>query len=324
MQPSHLRHLVCPACRAQLTFAGEQRVEADHIESGTLRCSRCDLIIPITRGIPRFVTSDNYASGFGLQWLKHARTQYDSETGMPITATRFAAETKWPREMAGELVLEAGSGSGRFTEVAAASGAMVVSFDYSAAVEANYASNGRLANVLIVQADLFKMPFRPGTFDRVYCLGVLQHTPDPALAFATLVRMLKSGGSLVADVYRKPRGIRRLTTTKYLIRPLSRRIPIGILYRLVARYVKATWPITRFLPKRITWKLLIADYRGVFDLPDHTLKEWAILDTFDMLSPAYDKPQDLKTVREWCTRAGLADWHVQYGYNGIEVRGRAL
>jgi ubiquinone/menaquinone biosynthesis C-methylase UbiE len=33
--------------------------------------------------------------------------------------------------------------------------------------------------VLIVQADVFAMPFRAGTFDRIFCFGMLQHTPDP-------------------------------------------------------------------------------------------------------------------------------------------------
>jgi SAM-dependent methyltransferase len=305
-----------------LTLTGEQYATPDRIESGSLDCPRCDRRYPIKRGIPRFVSADNYATGFGVQWLKHARTQYDSETGRPITATRFGAVTKWPRDMSGELVLEAGSGSGRFTEVISATGAMVVSFDYSMAVEANDASNGQRENVLIVQADIFQMPFRPGTFDRVCCLGVLQHTPDPARAFASLPPMLKPGGAVAVDVYRKPWGIRRLTSTKYLVRPLTRRIPPRKLYAWVERYVKALWPISRFLPKRLSWKLLIADYRGIYDLPSDTLREWAVLDTFDMLAPAYDAPQDLETVRQWCADAGLVECEAHYGYNGIEARGR--
>ena len=90
---------------------------------------------------------------------------------------RFFGETGWPRDMAGELILEVGSGSGRFNEQAARTGATVVSLDYSYAVDANNASNGARNNVLIVQADVFAMPFRPRSFDRVFCFGMLQHTP---------------------------------------------------------------------------------------------------------------------------------------------------
>jgi len=67
--------------------------------------------------------------------------------------------------------------------------------------------------------------------------------------------------------------------------------------------------------------LLVADYRGVYDLPEDILREWAILDTFDLLSPAYGQPQTLKTVREWFKEAGLCDVEANYGYNGIEGRG---
>jgi len=41
-----------------------------------------------------------------------------------------------------------------------------------------------------------------------------------------------------------------------------------------------------------------------------------------MLSPRYDLPQTLSTVRRWFAEAGLENVTVQYGYNGIEGRGR--
>jgi hypothetical protein len=34
-------------------------------------------------------------------------------------------------------------------------------------------------------------------------------------------------------------------------------------------------------------------------LNDKEIEEWMMLDTFDMFSPAYDKPQRLSTVRKW-------------------------
>ena len=91
---------------------------------------------------------------------------------------------------------------GPLTEQAASTGATVVSLDYSYAVDANYASNGSRDNVLIVQADVFAMPFRPQSFDRVFCFGMLQHTPSPSRAFAALPGALKAGGSLCADIYK--------------------------------------------------------------------------------------------------------------------------
>ena len=227
----HLRHLpllVCPRCQSDLTCDAATPGMGELID-GAVRCSGCGVEYPVVGGIARFVPRENYASGFGLEWLRHARTQYDSHCGLPLSQRRFATQTQWPRDLSGELVLEVGSGSGRFTEQAANTGATIVSFDYSYAVEANYASNGTRPNVLIVQADVFAMPFRPGTFDRVFCFGVLQHTPDPARAFAALPRMLRGGGALCADIY-KATLVRALLHTKYYVRPFTRRMNPDRLY----------------------------------------------------------------------------------------------
>ena len=47
------------------------------------------------------------------------------------------------------------------------------------------------------------MPFRDGFFDKTFCIGVLQHTPDVKKAFDSLVKKVRSNGILVIDVYKK-------------------------------------------------------------------------------------------------------------------------
>ena len=69
----------------------------------------------------------------------------------------------------------------------------------------------------------------------------------------------------------------------------------------------------------LNWRLLIADYSRELPTDDELLREWAYLDTFDMLSPRFDFPQTKETARRWCHEAGLADVEVSYGYNGIEI-----
>jgi SAM-dependent methyltransferase len=331
MHKHHLQYLVCPQCRGTLSLVrGDGPGET--IESGEIGCAACSRRYDILRGVPRFVPRDNYASGFGLEWSKHARTQFDSYSGAPVSENRFFNETKWPRRLPGELILEVGSGSGRFTEQAASTGATVASLDYSYAVDANYASNGHLANVLIVQADLYNMPFPQGAFDRLFCLGVIQHTPYPENAFLGLPSYLKPGGNLAVDIYKQSSGLRgamsRLVPSKYWVRPLSRRMDPEALYRRVKAYIDFMWPIARVIhciPKIgpwLNWRLVIADYRGVYPLEEEILKEWALLDTFDMLSPRYDYPQTMETVQRWFEKAGLQDVEIHFGYNGIEGRGR--
>jgi SAM-dependent methyltransferase len=326
MHRGHVELLACPACRGALALSATAEAE-DPVVTGELACRGCPAHYPIREGVPRFVPAENYAAGFGFQWNTHARTQYDSHNGTRISETRFFAQTRWPRRLVGQLVLEVGSGSGRFTEQAASTGATVVSVEFSSAVDANYSANGHLSNVLIVQADLYAMPVREASFDRVVCVGVLQHTPDVERSFRTLVRYLKPGGQLAVDVYRRPRGIRRLLNTKYWVRPLTRRIPPARLYRITTSYVRTMWPLARVLARipvvgrRLNWMLLIGDYQGVLPLPDSALREWAVLDTFDMLAPAYDAPQDRETLERWFVEAGMERIDVHAGYNGIEGRG---
>jgi ubiquinone/menaquinone biosynthesis C-methylase UbiE len=228
--------------------------------------------------------------------------------------------------MVGDVILEAGSGSGRFTVQAASTGAMVVSFDYSNAVEANYRNNGHFDNVLIVQASIFEMPFRDNSFSRVFCIGVIQHTPDPWKAFQCLTKVLRSGGNIVIDAYRIRPWYEMIFLTKYWVRPITKKMPNDMLYRFCEKWVNFWWGITGIFVnltgrRMLSWFLLIADYRGVLPLPDELQREWSILDTFDMLSPAYDYPQTLASVRGWFEEEGYREVDVQYGYNGIEGRG---
>jgi SAM-dependent methyltransferase len=331
MREHHIVHLRCPLCKGLLQLCDEVKRDGDRVQEGTLRCTACGASFPIFRFVPRFVRADNYAASFGLEWTRHARTQYDINDGHALSEDRFFDETRWPRDLRGEIVIEPGSGSGRFTEQAALTGATVLSMDYSAAVDANYASNGGRDNVLIVQGDVYQMPFPEDYADRLFCFGVLQHTPDPRQAFLALPRHLKAGGNLVADIYVKSL-VKYVLGTKYWVRPLTTRVAPERLYDWIRRYVDLMWPISgrvrripRFGPS-LNWRLLIADYSRELAAgrggDDSALKEWAYLDTFDMLAPAHDHPQTMKTVRRWCEEANLVDVEVGPGYNGIEIRAR--
>lgn len=327
MYLEHLRLLACPACHGALHCARIDKDErGEKLIDASLACRACGRTFPVIAGVPRFVPRENYASGFGLEWTKHARTQYDSYSGLRVSEQRFFGQTHWPRSQRDECVLEVGSGSGRFTEQAANTGATVVSFDYSYAVDANYASNGARRNVLIVQADVFAMPFRSGTFDRLFCFGMLQHTPSPQRAFQALPRVLKGGGSLCADIY-KISLTRTFLQTKYWVRPFTRTMSPDRLYARVRAWVDFIWPVAaliRKLPKgyAINWRLLVADY-SFLGLEGEMLKEWSYLDTFDMLAPRYDRPATLGTFRQWAVDADLDEIEAEYVPHGVVLRARA-
>ncbi len=332
MRTCFLNLLVCPECRGPLRLVATPEPPGDRVREGRLGCGACGKDYPISGGIPRFVSAEHYAGNFGYEWNLHARTQYDRESGAGDSRKRFFSESRWPERMEGELLLEVGCGSGRFTEQAALTGATVVSMDLSSAVEANYRSNGGRDNVLIVQADLYSPPFPREGFDRVFCFGVLQHTPDVKKAFMTLVGFVRPGGYLAVDVYAKMPGVvpflLRLTSTFYRVRAFTRRMKPEKLYRWCSAYLNFMWPLAKRISRLgragefILRRLLIPPYFRAYDLPEDTLKEWMLLDMFDGLSPMYDSPQFLTTVRDWFEEAGLQDVEVVYGVNGINGRGR--
>jgi SAM-dependent methyltransferase len=277
--------------------------------------------------IPRFVPDDGYAESFGEQWNRYRRVQLDSATGKPLSRERLFGGTGWPERLDGERILEVGAGAGRFTEVLLEAGAEVWAVDASAAVDAARENLGRHQRLHLAQADLFDLPFERGVFDRVLCFGVLQHTPDPRRAFLTVCAHARAGGWIAADVYRSQPYVDRWSA-KTLWRPLTTRLPRAALRRMVEWYVPKWLPIdTRLarvpkLGRFLTAVVPCWNYTGLLELDREQLRAWAILDTFDALSPRYDEPQTLEAVRAWVEDAGLLDTDVAYGGNGIEVRGR--
>jgi SAM-dependent methyltransferase len=225
--------------------------------------------------------------------------------------------------MRGQMILEAGSGAGRFTEILLQTEATIFSFDYSSAVDANWANNGHYTNFNLFQADIFNIPVRQAAFDKVLCLGVLQHTPDPEKAFKSLAKYVRPGGELVIDVYSKR--LVSLLRWKYLLRPLAKRMNKEFLYRIVCFVVTLLLPLAiilrRALGKLGARLMPIVEYSSL-GLPYELNKEWALLDTFDMYSPQHDHPQSISSVERWFKETGFVDIIVRFGQNGVVAKGR--
>lgn len=294
----------------------DARRELDEVESGTLTCDSCARAYAITHFIPRFVPAENYASNFGFQWNRFRRTQLDSYTGVPISRERLLTSLGvTAAELEGKRVLDVGCGAGRFSEVALACGARLVALDYSTAVDAARANLAPHPRLDVVQGDIYKLPFQPGQFDFVYCLGVLQHTPDVASAFRALPPQLTEGGRLAVDAYPKLR--LNALWPKYWLRPVTKRIDARRLFTIVERVVPLLLPVSDVLSRvpvvgrKLRYAVPVVNHRPAFpQLSSQQVYEWAVLDTFDMFGPAYDQPQSADTLASWFREAGLDDVKV--------------
>lgn len=328
MRREHIEELVCPGGPHGLTLQRGAVEEQREIKTGELVCAVDGLTVPIRGFLPRFVPNSGYSENFGEQWNRFRRTQLDKFNGTTLSRERFYSGTGWsPEELKGARVLEAGCGAGRFTQVMLDAGAQVYSVDLSSAVDACLANNGPREQLCVAQADLCRIPFQRHSFDKVFCYGVLQHTPDPRASFMNLVPFLKPGGELAVDVYLKGWALEPYKS-KYLYRPLTTRMPRNVLFRMLQWYIPKWLPMDTFI-KRLP---LIGRVLGMgvpcwnyhyLPLSHEQQVEWAILDTFDALAPVYDDPQTPDAVSEWFRSAHLTDVRVRIGGNGVLGNGKA-
>lgn len=315
MHADLIDYLRCPQTGEPLELEAPIYVD-QRIKSGWLVSCRSGKRYVIRNYIPRFVPESNYADNFGMQWNLFRQTQLDSYTGHSISADRFWKATGWkPQDLAGKWVLDCGCGAGRFAEVASEAGAHVVALDYSSAVDACYANLSHRSRLHVVQGDIYALPFAPGQFPFVYSLGVLQHTPDVTKAFSALLPMVKSGGGkLCVDFYE--RTWKSWLWSKYWIRPITKKMSqkrlFDILQRQIPRLLSTSAVLQRLPVVGSFAKHLVpvANYRGIYPLTDQQLREWALLDTFDMLAPKFDSPQTTGYVQRLLDRSGLQEVEV--------------
>lgn len=272
-------------------------------------------IFPIINEVPRIAELDNYSGNFGFQWNKFAKTQLDREKdGQDLSRDRFFSETHWDREdLSGKSVLEVGSGAGRFSRVVLEhTKATLYSVDYSDAVTANFKNNGQIApeRFHLFQASIYEMPFPDNTFDKVFCFGVLQHTPDFNASIRALIDKAKPGSEIAVDFY-PIKGWWTKINAKYILRPLTKRLSHDRLFSLIEANVD--WLIkvhfflhrvglgvlTRFLPV-----CNVKESHFPARLTQAEFRDWTILDTFDQYSPEHDHPQRIADVAQMFERNG--------------------
>jgi uncharacterized cofD-like protein len=308
MKPSLVRLLVCPGCGSGLDLRVSAWSGAEAQEGG-LACRGCAAEYPVVRGVPRFVETGAYAGTFGRQWNWFREVQIDSRNGSGESARTFSATTGWSEEdVRGKVVLDAGVGAGRFAEVVADRGGEVIGIDITSAVDAAYENVGRREGVHVIQADIFAMPLRPGSFDLAYSIGVLHHTPDTRKAFERVASMVRPGGQFAVYLYARYGPSHRCSDA---IRTLTTRLPLWLMLR-AAFLAAPLYPLYR-LPA------IGALLRLLFPISMHPNWRWRWLDTFDWYSPRYQAKFLYPEVFRWFRACGFHD--IEIFDDPIRMRG---
>ena len=289
---------VFPTVLGFFALAGRSAVDCgDHLRFGDVR-------IPVRNGIPRFTPDATYADNFGLLRRAHSQLQLDSVNGTRDRHDTLLRRTAWPREFfRGKLVLECGSGAGPDTEVLLSLGARVLGVDL-AGLDVARENVGRSPDAQFVQASIDALPLREKSFDVVFCHRVLQHTREPRATLAHLLRFVKPGGA--AFVHSYSRSPYQMLRWKYALLPLTSKLPPRTLYRLIRAYAKPAYHLTNWtsrsgLGRRFNWVFVpLLNYRRADKfrgMSDERMLEYAIHDTFDALSPRYDRPLGADDMR---------------------------
>ena len=299
MHKKFLDILVCPKYNQSLELKISKKLNDDILE-GELICN--DMIYRIKNGIPRFINADNYSKNFGFQWNKWPKVQFEENNiGKPMenyTLNMLKKITEFDKDaLKKKLIIEIGCGSGRFLDCIAKLDSTIVGIDNSNSIDVT-AENLKFIEkdkILLIQCDAMNMPFKKNIFDFAYSIGVLHHTPSPIKCIDEIYKILKEDGNFALSVYNK--------NSYYDLPNLN----------LWRKFFNFIWPVFRHYPPLLYTYFTVSFLRPIARLnkyldlllripfpfcnePDY---KWSILDTFDSVTPSYQKGFSTYEVYMW-------------------------
>jgi SAM-dependent methyltransferase len=254
-------------------------------------------LFPVTDGIVRFLPPDELARAgrtaetFGFQWTTFDVSDRAEDSTVFLEKTGLS-----PNDLEGKLVLDAGCGGGRYARLAGEAGARVVALDLSSAVTHARRLTAALPNVCVVQGNLINPPLAPHSFDVVYSLGVLHHTPDTLRAFQSIARLVKPGGHLAVWLYRRNTFVQEVLNSS--ARAITTRLPVSAVLMIArAGAVAGALPGVRHLNKIINFSA-------------HPRWTTRVCDTFDWYAPPYQFHHTERELLGWFAGAGFGKMRV--------------
>ena len=328
MRPRLLDLLCCPACGSGLQAEAFEE-KTGRIINGLLSCV-CGQWFPIINSIPRLLLHNlraqlverhpefykDHASRLPEEVSLHNRdvigTKVKTQVSFGYEWTIFSDYavnnfTEFIRPLEGgfldkKLGLDVGCGAGRHVKHATSLRAEVIGMDLSHAVDSAGRLNQDNPLAHFVQGDVVDLPFRRGTFDFIYSLGVLHHLPDPERGFRSLIPALKKEAPIFIWVYQRTK---RKEWLEYA-RRMTTRMPLPVIKELAWSATVIDYGIVVNLYRLLQRAALVARWTPL------RIKEYAkydfaasYADWFDRLSAPTSHFYSQAELRAWFERAGL-------------------
>lgn len=334
MKISLLPYLACLSCGSDIELSKIAHAEKDsatgEIMEGTLSCTSCQRQVPISRGIPRFISAEESlaedvqtGARFCESWERFSR----------LDDRYFRQFFDWlapvaPEHLEGKVVLEGGCGKGRHSAIVSQVGAKeVISVDIGHSADVAFKNVGHLSNVHIVQADIMNLPLKP-SIDFAFSVGVIHHMTWPDRGFKSLSQKVRPDGSIAVWVY----GRENNWWVLWLVNPvrsITSRLPdkltaalswvLAIVVYILSKFA-VSWSAKCKRNSRLP-RFFYQDYLSYIGEFDFT-EIYNIV--FDHLIAPVAHYVSKEELQEWFSDAGMPNaklrWHNQNSWTGFSYK----
>ncbi|XP_021740188.1 uncharacterized methyltransferase At1g78140, chloroplastic-like [Chenopodium quinoa] len=212
--------LGCPICYEPLTWSGDSTLSVDTAQGTTLYCNTSKKTyyangpifnLTASSGAKDYVESMPLVTEFfstpAMSFLyERGWRQNFGLGGYPGPDREFEMAKEYFKPVFGGNIVDASCGSGLFSRLFAKSGlfSRVVALDYSEAMLQQCYEFVKedpgfpKEKLLLVRADISRLPFVSGSIDAVHAGAALHCWPSPSSAVAEISRILRPGGVFVA------------------------------------------------------------------------------------------------------------------------------
>ncbi|POO03997.1 Methyltransferase type [Trema orientale] len=216
--------LACPICYDPLAWTVDQALSVESVSGSTLQCSTCkktyfgnETHLELTAasgaknyGEPMPVATELFRTPLvSFLYERGWRQTFSLWGGFPGPEKEFELTKEFLKPVIAGNIVDASCGSGLFSRLFAKSKlfSLVVALDYSENMlrqcyefieqEENFPKE----NIVLVRADISRLPFASSSVDAVHAGAALHCWPSPLAAVAEISRVLRPGGVFVATTY---------------------------------------------------------------------------------------------------------------------------
>ncbi|KAK7856207.1 putative methyltransferase, partial [Quercus suber] len=216
--------LACPICYDSLTLIGNHVLSVESAAGSTLQCNTCkksfygnqthyDMTVSSGAkdyGAPMPPSTEFFRFPLiSFLYERGWRQSFSIWGGFPGPEKEFELMRDFLKPALDGNIVDASCGSGLFSRLFAQSGlfSLVIALDYSENMlhqcyefikqEETFPKE----NLILVRADISRLPFVSSSVDAVHAGAALQCWPSPSAAVAEISRVLRPGGVFVATTY---------------------------------------------------------------------------------------------------------------------------